>query len=58
MWKEITDSVNVRAVGQKRSVDQINEKWTKSCSTAKLMAEVNSKSLRQEGVQLCRCHVK
>jgi hypothetical protein len=26
VWKKITDSVNVRAVGQKRSVDQIKEK--------------------------------
>ena len=48
MWKEITDSVNVRAGGQKkRSVEQIKEKWRKVCSTAKLEAEVNSKSLNQ-----------
>ena len=29
VWKEITDSVNARTGGQKRSVDQIKEKWRK-----------------------------
>ena len=59
VWKEITDSVNARAGGQKRSVEQIKEKWRKACSTAKLEAEIDKKSLNQiGGVQLYRRQVK
>jgi len=47
--KEITDSGNARAGGQKRSVEQIKEKWRKACTTAKLEAAVNRKSLNQTG---------
>jgi hypothetical protein len=47
--KEITDSENARAGGQKRSVEQIKEKWRKACTTAKLEAAVNRKSLNQTG---------
>jgi len=54
-WKEITDSVNARAGGQKRLVDHVKEKWRKACSMTKLEAAVNRKSLNQTGgVQLCR----
>lgn len=49
VWKEITDSVNAKAGGQKRSVDQIKEKWRKACFTAKLEAAVNKKSINQTG---------
>jgi len=49
VWKEITDSVNARAGGQKRLVDQVKEKWRKACSTTKLEAVVNRKSLNQTG---------
>jgi hypothetical protein len=59
VWKEITDSVNTRAGGQKRSVEQIKEKWRKACSTAKLEAAIDKKSLNQTGgVQLCRRQAK
>ena len=36
-------------VGKKRSVEQIKKKWRKVCSTAKLEAAVNRKSLNQTG---------
>ena len=49
VWKEITDSVNARAGGQKRSVYQIKEKWRKACFKAKVEAAVNRKSLNQTG---------
>jgi len=49
VWREVTDSVNARAGGQKRSVEQIKEKWRKVCSTEKLEAAVNRKSLNQTG---------
>ena len=42
-------SQNARAGGQKRSVEQIKEKWRKACNTAKLEAAVNRKSLNQIG---------
>ena len=45
VWKETTDSVNERAGGQKRSVEQIKEKWRKVCSKAKVEAALNRKSL-------------
>jgi hypothetical protein len=35
--------------GEKSSVEQIKEKWRKACSTAKLEAAVNRKSLNQTG---------
>jgi len=36
-------------VSKKRLVEQIKDKWRKSCSTAKLEAAVNRKSLNQTG---------
>ncbi|KAG1714590.1 hypothetical protein GQR58_001019 [Nymphon striatum] len=36
VWKEITDKLNVRADGQKRTVEQVKEKWRKECSRAEL----------------------
>ncbi|CAC5417385.1 unnamed protein product [Mytilus coruscus] len=38
VWLNITNSVNARAGGPKWTVDQIKEKWRKSCSKAKLEA--------------------
>ena len=49
MWKEIIDSVKARVGGEKSSVEQIKKKWRKACSTAKLEAAVNRKSLNQTG---------
>jgi hypothetical protein len=49
VWKEITDSVNVRVGGQKSAVEQIKKRWRKACFTTKLEAVVNRKSLNQTG---------
>jgi hypothetical protein len=49
VWKVITDSVNKRAGGQTRSVEQIKERWRRACFTANLEAVVNRKSLNQTG---------
>ncbi|VDI67162.1 Hypothetical predicted protein [Mytilus galloprovincialis] len=38
VWVNITNSVNARAGGPKWTVEQIKEKWRKSCSKAKLEA--------------------
>ena len=46
-------------VDKKDRLGQIKEKWRKACSTAKLEAAIDKKSLNQTGgVQLCRRQAK
>ena len=49
VWKDITDSVNARAGGQHKIGRANQGKVEKACSTAKVEAAVNRKSLNQTG---------